>query len=95
MEIIIGAAMPFKKVSVKKEKKKRLARIVEAKLVSSRSPRRKRGALATEFIERRDSDELVDPIGSRILTLMVSEVYAMPMDFDTDSYRIFLRFAPK
>ncbi len=95
MEIVIGAAVPFQKIDVRKEKEKLPGKIVEAKLVSERSPRKKRGSLSTEFIERRESTESVDPLGSRILTLMVSEGYEIPKNFDLNSYRIFLRFAPK
>ncbi len=95
MEIVIGSAVPFKNVGLEKERKNRQGKIVEAKLVSSRSPRRQVGKVDGKFNERRGSNDLVDPAGSRILTLMVSEGSAVPKDFDLESHRIFLRFAVK
>ena len=95
MEIVIGSAIPFKNVGLEKERKNPQGKIVEAKLVSSRSPRRQIEKGDAKFNERRGSKDLLDPAGSRILTLMVSEGSAVPKDFDSKSHRVFLRFAVK
>ncbi len=66
---------------------------VEAKLLAVRAPRL-RGDRPPSGAERRDSKAASrDPIGGKVLVLMIPDGTRLPDDLETGAYRVFLRFA--
>ena len=66
---------------------------IEARLLAVRPPR-SRGQRPPQDRRRRDSP-LQDPADARVLILMVPEGTRVPKDIDTQSYRVFIRFAKR
>ena len=92
MEIVIGAPVrvgPPPKRSPSKE-----SGYVEAKILNVRQPRRRRERPPGEG-DRRHANVFEDPVGGRVMVLLVPEGYNIPPDIASGNYRIFLRFAPR
>lgn len=69
--------------------------IVEAKILSVRPPRRRPGKPPGGQKDRRGGQMNLDPVGGRVLVLLVPEGHNLPKDIDSGDYRIFVRFAPR
>ncbi len=67
---------------------------VEARVLNVRQPRRRRERPPGEG-DRRHANANQDPVGGRVIVLLVPEGYNLPSDIDSGNYRIFLRFAPR
>jgi hypothetical protein len=67
---------------------------VEARVLNVRQPRRRRERPPGEGDRRHDA-AVQDPVGGRVMVLLVPEGYNIPPDIDSGNYRIFLRFAPR
>jgi len=67
---------------------------VEAKVLNVRPPRRKKQRLPDEN-DRRQANAPKDPLGGRVMVLLVPEGYNIPRDIASGKYRTFLRFAPR
>ena len=67
---------------------------VEARVLNVRQPRRRRERPPGEG-DRRQFNAQEDPVGGRVMVLLVPEGYNIPQDIASGNYRIFLRFAPK
>lgn len=92
MEIVIGAAP-----RVGPPPKRSPAAgggFVEARVLNVRQPRRRRERPPGES-DRRQADAVQDPVGGRVMVLLVPEGYNIPPDIESGNYRIFLRFAPR
>jgi len=92
MEIIIGAAapvgMPGLKIAASGSGN------VEAKILNIRSPRRRQGQPPDGERDRRGKKNPQDPMGGRVIVLLVPDAYNLPVDLGSGNYRIFLRFVP-
>ncbi len=90
MEIIIGSVPPLGHSGSKAMVRE--SGVVEAQLLHIRPPRK--GIAGPSGAERRGK-KARDPLKGRVLTLMVSDVDALPSDIDTAQYRVTLRFQRK
>ncbi len=92
MEIVIGAVpqtgSPNRRIKTK-------GAGVEARMLSVRPTRRKNGFLSYGTTEKRGRTKLPDPVGGRVLTLIVPDGLKLPSDLSSEKYRVFLRFAQK
>ena len=90
MEIVIGAAPrvgpPPKRTPTAG------GGFVEAKILNVRQPRRRRENRSGQG-DRRQRDAQ-DPVGGRVMVLLIPEGYNIPTDITSGDYRIFLRFVP-
>lgn len=68
---------------------------VEAKILSVRSPRQRRGIPPVGEDERRNGRSCEDPSSGRVMVLLIPEGYKVPRDIESGNYRIFLRFVPR
>jgi hypothetical protein len=68
---------------------------VEAKVLSIRPPRQRRGKPPVGEDERRARNTYEDPASGRVMVLLVPEGYKVPKDIESGNYRIFLRFVPR
>ena len=66
---------------------------VEAKILAIRAPRRRRGGAPEPEGERRGHPVSRDPVNSRVLVLLIPDSSQLPEGFNSDNFRIFLRFA--
>jgi hypothetical protein len=93
MDIIIGATpsvgLPGRKGTDNS------AGAVEAKVLSIRAPRQRRGKPPVGEDERRAARSYEDPANGRVMVLLVPEGYKVPRDIESGNYRIFLRFVPR
>lgn len=67
---------------------------IEARLLDVRSPRKRRG-YSPDGQERREQHESGDPVGGRVITLLIPDGQKLPRGVENGSHRIFLRFVPR
>lgn len=91
MDIIIGAIPPMPPMPTKLQEEKPIGPI-EAQLLHSRPPRK--GIAGPSGMERRGKKSN-DPHRARILTIMVPDATALPLDIDQSEYSVYLRFVKK
>ena len=92
MEIVIGAVP---KVGLPTQQMDVQAGYVEAQVLSTRAPRRRREGSRIGPQDRRDKGADADPASGRVLVLLVPEGYQIPKDLTSGKYRVILRFAPR
>jgi hypothetical protein len=68
---------------------------VEAKVLSVRPPRQRRGPPPVGEDERRNGKSSEDPTSGRVMVLLIPEGYKVPRDIESGNYRIFVRFVPR
>jgi hypothetical protein len=91
MDIVIGAT-----ASVKMPKPKDAVHgkdMIEARILNVRPPRKKRIRRSADSTERRKNNS-VDPLGSRVMVLLVPEGRRLPKDIELGKYKILMRFVP-
>lgn len=66
---------------------------VEAKLLTVRPGRHAQRDTARPPVERRAARAALDPLGGRVLVLLVPDASQLPPDLEAGSWRVFLRFA--
>lgn len=67
---------------------------VEARLLAVRAPRKRRDRGEPPAVERRsEPQERPDPVGGKVLVLLVPDGTKIPPGFEEGQYRVFLRFA--
>lgn len=92
MEIVIGSATP---VGPPPKKGAGPRDFIEARMLHVRPPRRRRGHVPAGQKDRRGGKNTVDPVGSRVMVLLVPDGFRIPQDIDSGNYRVFVRFAPR
>ena len=93
MDIRVGATSP---IGARGEQMDGNTSPLEAKVLAVRSPRRRSGNSGENRVERREGKPGVrDPIGARVLVLMIPDGSRLPTGIESGEYRIFLRFARK
>ncbi|HDL07349.1 MAG: hypothetical protein DRG59_04085 [Deltaproteobacteria bacterium] len=92
MDIVIGATSP---VGQPPRKSVGPGNFIEAAILNIRPPRRGQGKPPAGRTDRRSDKYSGDPVGSRVVVLLVPEGSAIPNDIDSGNYRIFLRFAKR
>ena len=92
MEIVIGKASP---VGPPPKKGAGAGDFIEARMLHVRPPRRRRGNAPTGAKDRRGNLKSLDPVGSRVMVLLVPDGFRIPQDIDSGNYRVFIRFAPR
>jgi hypothetical protein len=90
MEIVIGRAQP---VGPPASQKAVSGEFIEAKMLNLRPPRRRKTGTPPGQTERRNQNSTNDPVGGRVMTLLIPNGFAIPKDIESGNYRIFLRFA--
>ena len=91
MEIVIGAVSQTNLGG--RSRPEAEAAMVEARLLDSREPRKKRGIPPAG--ERRESFTIEDPINGRVLVLLVPESHRIPRGVESGKFKIYLRFVPR
>ena len=67
---------------------------VEARILAVRAPRRRRSGPGPNRSERRkDTQERPDPVGGKVLVLLIPDGSRLPAGLEDGEYRVFLRFA--
>lgn len=66
---------------------------VEARLLAVRAPRRRVVGPPTGNDRRESEAERPDPIGGKVLVLLIPDGSRLPADLESGQYRLFLRFA--
>ena len=94
MEIVIGRTPP---VGPPPAKAAGSGEFIEAKMLNLRPPRRRRGTPPGQKERRNRSGGInaSDPVGGRVMTLLIPNGFAIPQDIESGDYRIFLRFAKR
>jgi hypothetical protein len=90
MEIVIGRTQPVGRPASKGAVS---GEFIEAKMLNLRPPRRKKTGTPPGQRERRNQNSVNDPVGGRVMTLLIPNGFAIPKDIESGNYRIFLRFA--
>ena len=90
MEIIIGSIPPLGPAPPKPSGE--FGPSVEAQLLHIRPPRQ--GIAGPSGVERRGK-KVSDPRKGRVLTVLVTDVDALPKDIDSQRYKLLLRFVRK
>ncbi len=91
MDIVIGATSP-----VKMPKPKDAAhgpKMIEARILNVRQPRKRKADRPTSEGERRKQN-VSDPVGSRVMVLLIPEGQRLPKDIESGRYKIQMRFVP-
>ncbi|MCP3979336.1 MAG: hypothetical protein GY716_08410 [bacterium] len=65
---------------------------VEARVLSVRAPRRRKGSPRPKDRERRTDPQPRDPLGGRVVVLLVPDGSQIPADAADGDYRVILRF---
>lgn len=91
MDIRVGATSPLGAGS---DKTAAPAAPLEAKILAVRAPRRRASGPPGNRVERREGEQAKrDPLGGRVLVLMIPDGSRLPEGIESGEYRIFLRFA--
>ena len=93
MDIRVGGVVP-----VASPAEKALSQIasIEARLLAVRPSRSRGQGPPRDRTDRRRADSPPqDPPDARVIVLMVPEGTRVPKDIDTQSYRVFIRFAKR
>ena len=92
MEIVIGA--PPRVGAAKRNRKERQSEFVEGKLLGVRQPRKFVLNPPTGEDDRRSENHVADPMGGRVLTLLIPDGYKVPNNIGNGDFRILMRFVP-
>ena len=92
MEFVVGAPRP---IGSPDKRLPNQPRMVEARVLNVRPPRRGVADLAGDQEDRRKQSPRQDPAAGRVMVLLVPEGHFMPADIDSGNYRVFLRFVPQ
>jgi hypothetical protein len=91
VDIRVGATSP---IGSRGEKTDGGAAPLEAKILAVRAPRRRAGGPPGNRVERREGKQgSKDPLGGKVLVLMIPDGSRLPEGIESGEYRIFLRFA--
>jgi len=90
MEIVIGAPPPVG--AAKKNRKERLSEFIEAKILGIRQPRKHFPSPPIGEKDRRSENHTSDPMGGRVLTLLIPDGYKVPNNIRKGDFRILMRF---
>lgn len=66
---------------------------IEARVLAVRDPRRRSGGPPPAGRERRGEGRAPDPVGGRVLILLIPDADRVPEGLDMGQYRVFVRFA--
>ena len=92
MEIVIGA--PPRVGNAKRNRSERPGEFVEGKLLGVRQPRKPVLYSPAREEDRRSENHVADPMGGRVLTLLIPEGYKVPNNIGNGDFRILMRFVP-
>ena len=92
MNIVIGA--PPNIGDAKKSIKKHSEGFIEAKILDIRQPRKLTRTPPEGQHDRRSGNPASDPLGGRVVTLLIPEGYRIPDNLAKESFRILVRFMP-
>lgn len=92
MEFVVGAPSPIGSPGRRLPDQ---SRMVEARVLNVRPPRRGGRGPDGQPENRRDSSPSQDPAAGRVMVLLVPEGHFVPADIDSGNYRVFLRFVPQ
>ena len=92
MEIIIGA--PPRVGAAEKNRKERQGEFVEGKILGVRQPRKYFLNPPMGEKDRRSESHISDPMGGRVLTLLIPDGYKVPNNIENGEFRILMRFVP-
>ena len=92
MEIVIGA--PPRIGTSKKNRNEHRGEFVEGKLLGVRQPRKPVLYSPARETDRRSEHQAADPVGGRVLTLLIPEGYKVPNNIGSGAFRILMRFVP-
>jgi hypothetical protein len=91
MDIVIGATSPVKMPKPKDAVHGK--NMLEARVLNVRPPRKKKNRHPDGGSERRKHNG-IDPLGSRVMVLLVPEGQRLPRDIESGKYKILMRFVP-
>lgn len=94
MEIVVGSTRQTTPMRAKNQETAG-GGFVEAKVLTVRPTRNRRGAPPVGNRDRRQSGNDYDPATGRVLTLLVPDGAMIPMDIESSNYRVFVRFSTK
>jgi hypothetical protein len=92
MEIVIGA--PPRVGAAKKNRKEQQSEFVEGKILGVRQPRKYLLNPPVGEQDRRSENHVSDPMGGRVLTLLIPDGYKVPNNIRNGEFRILMRFVP-
>jgi hypothetical protein len=92
MEIVIGA--PPRIGTAKKNRSEHRGEFVEGKLLGVRQPRKPVLYSPAREADRRSENHAADPVGGRVVTLLIPEGYKVPNNIASGDFRILMRFVP-
>ena len=90
MEIVIDAPPPVG--AAKKNRKERPSEFIEAKILGMRQPRKHFPSPPVGEKDRRSKNHISDPMGGRVLTLLIPDGYKVPNNIRNGDFRILMRF---
>jgi len=94
MEIVVGSTRQITPMRARNQEAAG-GGFVEAKVLTVRSTRKRRGAPPVGNQDRRQRGNDYDPAAGRVLTLLVPDGAMIPMDIESSNYRVFVRFSSK
>jgi hypothetical protein len=94
MEIVVGSARQTTPIRAQNQEMAGSG-FVEAKVLTVRPTRKRRGMPPVGDRDRRQSGDDYDPAAGRVLMLMIPDGTMIPRDIDSGNYRVFVRFASK
>jgi hypothetical protein len=94
MEIVVGSSRQTTPTRAKNQETTG-AGFVEAKVLTVRSTRNRRGVPPAGDRDRRQGGNDYDPAAGRVLMLLVPDGGMIPRDIESNNYRVFVRFAAK
>jgi hypothetical protein len=92
MNIVIGA--PPIIGDAKKSIKERCEGLIEAKILDIRQSRKPARIPPSGEKDRRSASHVSDPLGGRVVTLLIPEGHRIPDNLTKGNFRIFVRFQP-
>jgi len=93
MEIVVGSSRQI--IPTRAKNQEAAGGFVEAKVLTVRSTRNRRGIPPAGGRDRRQGGNDYDPAAGRVLMLLVPDGEMIPRDLESNHYRVFVRFAVK